>query len=74
MKSVMLQDADLKKEKYKIVSEDEMMEIILSRKPIGRFVTYEGDRVVGCDNLTGDAWTEDFDTLEACEKWLLNEK
>lgn len=71
--NVRVKDAELKRE-YKIVSEEDMMDIVINSVPIGRFVTYEGNRIVGCDNMTGDAWTEDFDTLEACEKWLFDEE
>ena len=30
----------------------------------------DGDTVIGVDNSTGDAWTEDFPTLEECLAWL----
>jgi hypothetical protein len=29
-------------------------------------------KIIGIDNRTGDAWTEEFDTYEDCVKWLLN--
>lgn len=38
--------------------------------PIGRFYVKDGDVYVGVDNSTGDAWTEDFTTLEDCIEWL----
>ena len=38
--------------------------------PIGRFYHKDGDFYVGVDNSTGDAWTEDFTTLEDCLAWL----
>lgn len=38
--------------------------------PIGRFYHKDGDVYVGVDNSTGDAWTEDFTTLEDCIQWL----
>ncbi len=41
-----------------------------SYSPIGRFYHKDGDIYVGVDNSTGDAWTEDFTTLEDCLAWL----
>ena len=38
--------------------------------PIGRFYHKDGDIYVGVDNSTGDAWTEDFTSLEDCLAWL----
>jgi len=37
-----------------------------------RFVVYEGpdQKIVGLDNSTGDAWTEDFESLGECLDWL----
>ena len=45
-------------------------DIIDNRKPIGSFLTREGDKFVAIDNTTGDAWTEEFDTEEEAIKWL----
>lgn len=39
-------------------------------KPLGLFYNWDGDTVIGVDNSTGDAWTEDFPTLEECLAWL----
>lgn len=30
------------------------------------------DKYVGCDNVLGHAWVEEFDTLTECIKWLLD--
>ena len=52
-----------------------MLRVIETRKPQGLFWTLEksGRRsvFVGCDNRTGDAWTEEFPTKQACIAWLL---
>jgi hypothetical protein len=29
-------------------------------------------KIIGIDNRTGDAWTEEFDTYEDCVKWLID--
>ena len=39
-------------------------------EPLGLFYHRDGDTVTGVDNSTGDAWTEDFSTLEECLAWL----
>lgn len=39
-------------------------------KPCGLFLSHEYGKWVACDNLTGDAWTEEFDTLEDAVDWL----
>ena len=39
-------------------------------EPIGRYYLREGDKWVGIDNSTGDAWTEEFPTKRKCLKWL----
>jgi hypothetical protein len=44
--------------------------IIESRQPLGRFYCKENDRYVGIDNRDGDAWTEDFDSIQECMDWL----
>ena len=31
-------------------------------------------RYVGCDNVCGFAWVEDFSTKEKCIKWLIDEE
>ena len=50
----------------------EAYHIICHRIPSGKFLCHEGDRYVGIDNSTGDAWTEEFKTLDACLEWLRN--
>lgn len=53
------------------VSQEEAAAIIETRKPLGAFLCMEGNVVVGIDNGTGDAWTEEFEDRIECLKWLL---
>lgn len=52
------------------ITEEEANRVILDGEPKGLFWQMDGDIVVGIDNTTGDAWTEDFTTLEECLAWL----
>lgn len=52
------------------ITQVEASEIIRTYEPIGQFYLLDGDTYVGIDNLTGHAWTEEFDTLEECKDWL----
>ena len=47
--------------------------IIQSREPRGLFYQQDDNRWVGIDNMTGDAWTEEFGSLEQCLTWLQRE-
>ena len=47
-----------------------MGDIIDVRKPLGLFYCIQDGQYTGCDNRTGDAWTEDFKSLSACKRWL----
>lgn len=47
--------------------------IIETREPLGKFYIEDGDMYVGIDNSNGDAWTEEFKTLEGCQAWLKDE-
>lgn len=49
---------------------EQASEVIDTRKPPGLFWLKEGDKYVGIDNRTEDAWTEEFDTKEECLNWL----
>ena len=53
------------------ISRKDAYRIISSRKPNGLFWLKEQDGYVGIDNLTGDAWVEEFDDPAVCRKWLL---
>lgn len=54
----------------KMISADEMHSIIENRKSRGQFIAYENDKYIACDNTTGDAWIEEFETLEEAINWL----
>ena len=56
---------------YKTVAHEEMLSIIETRKPLGLFLErLDSGKCVGIDNLTGEAWTEDFDNETSCVRWL----
>ena len=38
------------------------------------FYDEKDNKYIGCDNTTGDAWVEDFDTYEECVNWLLGKE
>lgn len=42
-------------------------------EPTGMYYAYDdkAKKYIGCDNRTGDAWTEDFDTEKECLIWLV---
>lgn len=52
------------------VSLHEAIKIIALRGRKGLFWAIDGDRYIGIDNTDGNAWTENFDSLEACIRWL----
>ena len=52
------------------VTQSEASEIIRTYEPIGLYYLLDGDTYVGIDNLTGHAWTEEFNTFEECKAWL----
>ncbi len=52
------------------ITQVEASEIIRTYEPIGLFYLLDGDTYVGIDNLTGHAWTEEFNTFEECKAWL----
>lgn len=52
------------------VTQSEADEIIRTYEPHGQFYLLDGDTYVGIDNLTGHAWTEEFNTFEECKAWL----
>ena len=53
------------------VSQEKALEIIETREPRGLFYSVEDNGyIVGIDNTTSDAWTEDFTMLADCINWL----
>lgn len=58
----------------KIITDEESIEIISTREPLGLFIVpYEGV-IVGMDNSTGHANVEEFETVEECIAWLKDEE
>lgn len=57
--------------KYRFVGEREAEKIIANRRPFGNFVLDTGLEFIGIDNRVGNAWIEEFPTLEECLKWLI---
>lgn len=43
-------------------------------EPRGLFYLRDGNKVIGIDNSTGHAWTEEFDSVDQCKRWLMGEK
>ena len=39
-------------------------------EPRGLFYLRDGNKVIGIDNSTGDAWTQSFFSKKECIKWL----
>lgn len=56
--------------KYKRVTLREAERIINTREPRKLFWTKEDGLYIAIDNLTGDAWTENFKTRQECFKYL----
>lgn len=56
------------------VSKDEASSIIETREPLGLFYLEEDGKFVGIDNSTGDAFVEEFNSFEPCERWLNGEE
>lgn len=56
--------------KIKKISNKQGKKIIDSRKPLGAFYMIDNTIYIAIDNLTGDAWTNEFKTLSSCKKWL----
>jgi len=54
------------------VSPAQAAEVISQRKPLGLFYLLDGERCIGIDNTTGNAWTEEFTDLQQCKDWLQN--
>ena len=42
--------------------------------PTGKFYYQDGELWVGIDNSTGHAWTEEFDSVDQCKRWLMGER
>ena len=56
--------------KIQKLTSEEMARVINTREPRGRFYQVEGRIIIGVDNTTGDAWTEDFRDFETFMLWI----
>ena len=61
------------------ITADEINALLMSRtdvaddckfEPLGLFYHRDGNLFVGIDNRTGEAWVEEFASLEECIAWL----
>lgn len=59
------------KSEIKQVSKKEILSIIDTYAPKGKFYTDDIDCFVAVDNSTEEAWTEEFETRAQCIEWLL---
>jgi hypothetical protein len=55
-----------------ITTKQEAYNLFSCHEPEGLFFMYEDGKVIGIDNSDGDAWTEEFSSLDNCVKWLLD--
>lgn len=56
------------------ITSKEASEIIENRERLGLFFMIEKNLIIGIDNSDGNAWTEEFGSLEECRKWLNGEE
>lgn len=59
---------------YRCISQKEAEDIINTREPRGLFLLDTGIEVVGIDNETGHAWTEEFPGRMECMEWLIGDR
>lgn len=57
----------------RVVSSAAMRDVILTRLPLGLFLTREARRWVAVDNADGNAWTEEFHSKRKAVCWLRRE-
>lgn len=57
----------------KKISNKQAVDIINTRTNKGCFWLIEKGKFIGIDNCTGDAWVEEFNTLQKCKAWLNGE-
>lgn len=56
--------------KIETITVNRAEQIIETRLPLGLFMCYENQIVIGIDNSTGNAWTEEFKTVALAIEWL----
>jgi len=54
------------------ITSEQASKIIDDREPYGHFYFKDNqiDKFIAIDNCGGDAWTEEFDTLEQCKRYF----
>ena len=60
----------IKMSEIKKITHEEAQKIIDTRLPLGKFYTVDNGIYTGVDNSDGDAWVEDFSSLNTCKRWL----
>lgn len=55
-----------------LIKPDKALEIIETRFPTGLFIAKDGDKYITIDNMTADAWTEEFKSLYVANCWLMD--
>jgi hypothetical protein len=63
----------MKSEECLDINKEQASKIIEYREPEGLFYHKDGDKFIGIDNSSGDAWTEEFGDLDTCLEWLKGE-
>lgn len=58
---------------YSEIGQEKLKAVIETREPRGLFLCDTGTEIIGVDNTTGDAWTEEFPDRLECLIWLLRE-
>ena len=59
--------------KVQWISPKQLMGVISSHAPMGRFLAKENGKWVAVDNSTGEAWTEEFFQMRQAVRWLRSE-
>lgn len=57
----------------RVVGPTVLRDVILTRLPLGLFLTKEAHRWVAVDNSDGNAWTEEFRSKRKAVRWLRRE-
>lgn len=55
------------------VSSAALRDVVLTRLPLGLFLTREAHRWIAVDNADGNAWTEEFHSKRKAVRWLRRE-
>ena len=54
----------------RVVTINELVEIVIYRKPLGLFMSFDNNGFIAVDNMSGNAWTEVFSDFNNCLDWL----